>query len=177
MSVVIIKNEGRIIHYPKKRRPIMARGRHTQEEVDEFISAAKEMGISPAMRKLNYPASYNTALSWFEKAGLPRPDIDSLMAKAAELKVFYGDREKLYAAQANIDRIVESLHEDDLDADGINKLSNALHKAIQTFNLIEGKATNVTESRTKDAADLAINDMLNAAKAKNALKESKISEA
>lgn len=152
----------------------MAKVLHTQAQVDEFIATAKEIGISPALRTLGYPASYSTAIRWFEKAGELRPDVDSLLAKAAELKAFYGDREKLFAAQSLIDRIVEQLQQNDLDADEINKLGNALHKAIQTFNLIEGKATSVTESRQKDGTDLAVIDMLNAAKAKNALKEDQL---
>ena len=43
-------------------------------------------------------------------------------------------------------------------------MSNSLHKAIQTINLIEGKSTNISESRSKDGSDLAIIDMLNEAK-------------
>lgn len=151
----------------------MAKVKYTEGDIDLFIETAKEMGLSPAIRTLGFP-TYSTAIRWFEERGELRPDVDSLMRKAVELKAFYGDREKVFAAQALIDRIVEQLQQDDLDADEINKLGNALHKAIQTFNLIEGKATNVTESRTKDGADLAIMDMLNEAKMKNAAKESHI---
>jgi hypothetical protein len=71
------------------------------------------------------------------------------------------------AAQAVIDRTVEKLYEDDLLAEDINKLSNALHKAIQTINLIEGKSTNINENRSKDGTDLAIVDILNEAKMRN----------
>lgn len=153
----------------------MAKVHYSENQVNEFISTAKEMGISPALRTLGYPASYATAIRWFEERGELRPDVDSLLAKAAELKAFYGDKEKSFAAQTLMDRIVEKLMHDDLDADALNKLSNSLHKVIQTINLIEGKATAVTESRTKDGTDLAVMDMLNAAKAKNALKEEQIS--
>lgn len=151
----------------------MAKVHYSENAVNDFIEAAKEMGISPAIRALGYP-SYGTAIRWFDERGEARPDIDSLLMKAGELKKFYGDTEKLFAAMTLIDRIVEQLQQNDLDADEINKLGNALHKAIQTFNLIEGKATSVSESRTKDGADLAIIDMLNAAKAKNAIIESEI---
>lgn len=154
----------------------MAKVHYSENQVTDFINAAKEMGISPALRTLGYPASYATAIKWFEERGELRPDVDSLLAKAAELKAFYGDREKLFAAQSLIDRIVEQLQQNDLDADQINKLGNALHKAIQTFNLIEGKATNVTESRQKDGTDLAIMDMLNAAKAKNSIIENDLAQ-
>jgi hypothetical protein len=151
----------------------MAKVFYSEQQVNDFISAAKEMGMSPAIRALGYP-TYATAIRWFEERGEARPDIDSLLSKAAELKMFYGDKEKAFAAQTLLDRIVEQLQEKDLDADEINKLGNALHKAIQTINLIEGKATTVHEQRQKDSTDLAVMDMLNAAKAKNALTESEI---
>jgi hypothetical protein len=58
-------------------------------------------------------------------------------------------------------------------SEDINKLSNALHKAIQTINLIEGKSTNINENRSKDGSDLAIIDILNEAKVRsNLIKDS-----
>jgi hypothetical protein len=57
--------------------------------------------------------------------------------------------------------------QDVLDADQLNKLSNAVHKAIQTINLIEGKSTVIQEQRNKDGQDLAIVDLLNEAKMRN----------
>lgn len=154
----------------------MAKIYYSDNQVSDFIETAKEIGISPAMRALNYPAAWATAQRWFNERGIPLPTIDSLMAKAAELKQFYSDKEKLFAVQTLIDRIVEKLHGDDLDADEINKLGNALNKAIQTFNLIEGKSTSISETRTKDGTDLAVIDMLNEAKAKNAVIEQNVSE-
>lgn len=154
----------------------MAKVKYTDADVREFLACAQEMGISPAMRKLEYPASWATAQRWFAEAGIELPSVDSLVAKAAEMKGFYGDKEKLFGAQTLIDRIVESLQQDHLTADEINKLGTALNKAIQTFNLIEGKSTVITESRQKDGSDLAIMDMLNEAKAKNAVQEQIISK-
>lgn len=152
----------------------MAKVYYSDEQKADFIETAQEMGISPALRRLGYPATWATGRRWFQESGASLPDIDSLMSKAAELKQFYSDKEKLFAVQTLIDRIVEQLQENDLDADSINKLGNALNKAIQTFNLIEGKATSVSETRTKDGTDLAVMDMINSAKAKNALKESEL---
>jgi hypothetical protein len=57
--------------------------------------------------------------------------------------------------------------QDVLDSDGLNKLANAVHKAIQTINLIEGKSTVINENRQKDGQDLAIVDLLNEAKMRN----------
>jgi hypothetical protein len=153
----------------------MAKVHYSDRQVKEFIETATEMGISPAMRQLGYPGAWATAQRWFQDAGVGMPTVDSLIAKAVELKQFYGDKEKKFAAMTLIDRIVEKLlQENDLTADDINKLGNALNKAIQTFNLIEGKSTSITESRQKDGTDLAIVDMLNEAKARNAAKEDAI---
>ena len=140
-----------------------------EEQISEFIECANEMGIGPAMRYLSYPKSYHTAKKFYMQRNLDMPTANTLAVMSKQLDVFYKDNEKILAAQAVIDRSVEKLYEDDLLADDINKLSNAIHKAIQTINLIEGKSTNINENRSKDGTDLAIVDMLNEAKARNNL--------
>lgn len=140
-----------------------------EEQISEFIECANEMGIGPAMRYLGYPKSYHTAKKFYMQRNLDMPTANTLAVMSKQLDVFYKDNEKILAAQAVIDRSVEKLYEDDLLADDINKLSNAIHKAIQTINLIEGKSTNINENRSKDGTDLAIVDMLNEAKARNNL--------
>ena len=136
----------------------------TDEQISEFIEMAAEMGIGPAMRALGYPKSYHTAKKWHIQRNVDMPTSNTLAVMAKQLDIFYTDKEKVLAAQAVIDRSVEKLYEEDLLAEDINKLSNALHKAIQTINLIEGKSTNINENRSKDGSDLAIIDMLNEAK-------------
>jgi hypothetical protein len=140
---------------------------YTDEQVTEFIEIAGEMGIGPAMRQLGYPKSYHTAKKFFVQRNIDTPTANSLAVMAKQLDIFYTDREKILAAQAVIDRSVEALYQDNLVSDDISKLSNALHKAIQTINLIEGKSTNINENRSKDGSDLAIVDMLNEAKMRN----------
>jgi hypothetical protein len=140
---------------------------YTDEQITEFIEIAQEMGIGPAMRNLGYPKSYHTAKKFFIQRNVETPTANSLAVIAKQLDIFYTDKEKVLAAQAVIDRTVEKLYEEDLLAEDINKLSNALHKAIQTINLIEGKSTNINENRSKDGSDLAIIDMLNEAKTRN----------
>lgn len=143
-----------------------------EDQITEFIEIAGEMGIGPAMRHLGYPKSYHTAKKFFVQRNIELPTANSLALMAKQLDIFYTDKEKVLAAQAVIDRSVESLYEDNLTSDDINKLSNALHKAIQTINLIEGKSTNISENRSKDGSDLAIIDMLNEAKARsNSIKD------
>lgn len=145
----------------------MGYSQFSEEQITTFIETAQEMGISPAIRVLNYPRSYHTAKKWFEQRGVELPNLDSLAKMAVDMRVFYSDKEKVLAAQAVLDRCVETLMEDTLDADQLNKLANAVHKSIQTINLIEGKSTNINENRQKDGQDLAIIDLLNEAKARN----------
>jgi hypothetical protein len=139
----------------------------TEEQITEYIEIAQEMGISPAMRVLGYPKSYHTAKKWFEQRNVDLPTMDTLAKMAVDMRVFYTEKEKLIAAQAVLDRCVETLMEDTLDPDQLNKLANAVHKAIQTINLIEGKSTAINENRQKDGQDLAIIDLLNEAKMRN----------
>jgi len=139
----------------------------TDEQITEFIETANEMGIGPAMRYLGYPKSYHTAKKFYVQRNVDMPTANTLAVMAKQLDIFYTDKEKVLAAQAVIDRTVEALYEDTLVSDDISKLSNALHKAIQTINLIEGKSTNINENRSKDGTDLAIVDMLNEAKIRN----------
>lgn len=139
----------------------------TEEQISEFIDQANEMGIGPAMRLLGYPKSYHTAKKFYTQRGINMPTANTLATIAKQLDIFYTDKEKILAAQAVVDRAVEKLYEEDLLAEDINRLSNAIHKAIQTINLIEGKSTNINENRSKDGTDLAIVDILNEAKARN----------
>jgi len=136
----------------------------TEEQITEFIETANEMGIGPSMRLLGYPKSYHTAKKFYVQRNIDMPTANTLAVMAKQLDIFYTDKEKILAAQAVIDRSVEALYEDNLVSDDISKLSNAIHKAIQTINLIEGKSTNINENRSKDGSDLAIVDMLNEAK-------------
>jgi hypothetical protein len=119
------------------------------------------------MRLLGYPKSYHTAKKFYVQRNIDMPSANTLAVMAKQLDIFYNDKEKVLAAQAVLDRSIEKLYEDDLLAEDINKLSNAIHKAIQTINLIEGKSTNINENRSKDGQDLAIIDILNEAKMRN----------
>jgi hypothetical protein len=145
----------------------------TEEQKTEFIEVANEMGIGPSIRYLGFPKSYHTAKKWFVERNLELPTLDTLAKMAGDMRVFYSDKEKIIAAQAVLDRCIESLMQDTLDADALNKLANAVHKAIQTINLIEGKSTIINEQRNKDGQDLAIIDLLNEAKARNEIMKNK----
>lgn len=151
------------------------RKHYTQEEVDDFVELAQAKGIAPAIRELGYP-SYPGAQKWFKEKGLEMPHVDSLMAKAAEMKVFYDDSAKKASLQIAIDRIVEMIQENaGLTADDINKLSNALAKLLQTFQLIEGKSTQINEKVEISETDKNIERLMNQMKNMNKAKEESLS--
>lgn len=152
----------------------MGYSQFTEEQKTEFIEMAQETGIGPAIRNLGFPKSYHTAKKWFNERNIDLPNADTLAQMARNIGIFYSDKEKILAAQAVLDRCMESLMEDTLDADQLNKLSNAVHKAIQTINLVEGKSTAISETRSKDGTDLAIHDILNEAKMRNEMIKNKV---
>lgn len=150
------------------------KARYTDEEKDKVIEYAQIYGIRPAIRHFGYP-SYTAVVNWFKERGLESPIVDSLMAKAAELKVFYSDNDKKAALQIAIDRIIEELEENaGLTADDINKLSNALAKLLQTFQLIEGKSTSVMEKVEKSETDKNIERLMGQMKKMNDRKEAEL---
>ena len=132
----------------------MAYNKYTDEQQEEYVTLATEMGIGPAMRQLGYPGSYHTAQKWLEDRGL-EITVDTLKRRAVALREFYGARERMTAAMTVLDRVVEACHEEDLNPEDINKLANALQRVIQTMQLIEGDVTDRRETITKDGADLA----------------------
>ena len=145
----------------------MPKVEYTREQKEEFIAVAQEKGFRPAMRELGYPGSHHTAAKWFSEYQLPLPDVSYLQQKARALKEFYGDREELAVCQTMLELIMEQMETETLDADAINKLANSLQRVIQTANLIRGKATNVSESRTKDGTDLEIDRLMKQMKDEN----------
>jgi hypothetical protein len=94
----------------------------------------------------------------------------------AEMKLFYDDDSaKKASLQIAIDRIVEMLQENaGLTADDINKLSNALAKLLQTFQLIEGKSTAIAEKVEKSETDKNIERLMGQMQKINERKEAEI---
>lgn len=148
---------------------------YTDEQKDDLIELAQIKGIAPAIRELGYP-SYTGAVKWFKERNLEVPVVDSLMAKAAEMKLFYNDSAKKASIQVAIDRIVEMIQENAvLTADDINKLSNALAKLLQTYQLIEGKSTQINEKVEISETDKNIQRLMNQMKNINKAKEESLS--
>lgn len=117
---------------------------YTEEQRVAFVELAKEVGIARARRELGYP-SPPSATKWAKQYGVELP-LNAMAIYANDLKKFYGYEEKAYGAQLLIDRIVERLSEDQLDSDDLKKLGDAYKRGVEVLNLLEGKATSITQA-------------------------------
>ena len=145
--------------------------RYSDEEQAAFLEHAQDVGIGRAIRDLGYPNSWATAKRWADSRGI-EVEINTLKQKAKSYDLWYTDRDALLVAEEGMERVSEQLREKNLEADEIKKLAEAYQKYANTWLLIQGKSTNITESHHKDAADLEIFDIINKEKAKDLLRES-----
>lgn len=122
----------------------MQKREYTEEERTEWLELAKEVGIARAIRELGYPTP-RTGKKWTEQYGVDVP-LNALSIYANDMKKFYGYEEKVYGAQLIIDRIVELVSTEELDADQLKKAGEAYKRAVETINLLEGKATSITQA-------------------------------
>lgn len=148
----------------------MANIAYSDQERANFLELAKEIGITRAMRELSYPKHWATGKAWADAAGISIP-LDTIKAQAAAHHDWYKAEDLLIVAKEALLRIIESLQTDTLTADEQKKLAEAYQKYVNTILLLEGKATNITESRKTSDMDLAIADLLAAEAARNELIE------
>lgn len=127
---------------------------YTEQQITEWLSLAKEVGITKAIRELGYPKAWLTGKRWADSRGIDI-DVDEVRAKAANMREWYKDEEKLLIAQEELNRIHEALQQTGLTADDLKKLADAYKRTIETMNLVEGKATNIQETQSTDAFDEA----------------------
>jgi hypothetical protein len=145
----------------------MAHMEYSNEEISTFLESASEIGITRAKRELGYPKSWATAKRWVDMAGIEVP-LDEIKAQAAAHYDWYKAEELLIVAKEALIRISLSLQNDTLTPDEQKKLAEAYQKYVNTILLLEGKATSITESRKSDSVDMAIAELINEEKAKNA---------
>lgn len=138
---------------------------YTEKQQSEFVELAQTLGIGPAIRELGYP-SYPTAIKWCQQRGV-QPAVDTLMQSIKAYHTFYQDRDALLVCEQALARVQEKLSSENLDADELKKVSEALQKTVNTWLLLQGKANNITEKVTKDSTDVELLELLNMEKAKN----------
>lgn len=145
--------------------------RYDDQQIADFLECAVDVGIGKAIRIMGYPASWITAKRWADMRGI-EVEVNAMKSKAKSYDLWYNDRDILLGAEAGMARVMESLEEEDLDADSKKKLAEAYQKFANVWLTVQGKASNITQSQTKDGLDLDIMDMIASENAKNQLIES-----
>lgn len=144
---------------------------YTESQKKEFLELAQEVGISRAIRELQYP-SFAMAKRWANQYGVSI-NLNELSQYANDMKQLYGDEEKLYTGQLALDRITERLMAgEELEGDELKKLSEAYKNTLTAMNLAQGKATNINESRVQDSFDSDIQALIEQQERDNKMRES-----
>lgn len=128
--------------------------RYSEQQITEWLELAREVGITKATRELGYPNSWITGKRWADNHHIDI-DVDEIRSKAANMREWYKSEEKLIIAQEELNRIHEALLQPGLVADDLKKLADAYKRTIEAMQLIDGKATTITETQTTDAFDSA----------------------
>lgn len=146
---------------------------YSDQEINDFLELAQEVGITKAKRELGYPSSWSTAKRWAELRGVD-VNVDEIMQKAAVSREWYKTEEIIIVAQEGFNRVYEELVENNhLTADDQKKLAEALMKHYNVWANAQGKATQISESRNveSDGFDEHLQELLNSERAKNMLRD------
>ena len=133
---------------------------YSNEQRAAFLELASEIGITRAMRQLKYPASWRTGQMWMNAAGIEIP-LDEIKAQAKAHHDWYTSEEMLLVAQEGVMRVHLELQQTNLDPDQHKKLSEAFQKYANTWLLLQGKANNINETRTRDSIDVSLMELIN----------------
>ena len=145
---------------------------YTDKQKNDFCILAQEVGIGKAIRELKYP-SYPTAITWMKARGIS-PNIDSLMQTVKQYHLFWENAEARVVAESGMARIHELLANDEIGPEEMKKLADAYSKYVNAWLVLQGKSNDIRESRETTQSDLAIMDLLNSQRAKNAKTENEI---
>ena len=149
---------------------------YTDEDINNFLELAQEVGITRAKRELGYPNSWSTAQRWAKVRGI-EVAVDEVMAKAKATGEWYKTEEVITIAQEGMNRVYEQLVEaQDLSADDQKKLAEALMKHYNVWANAQGKATSISETRQQDGMDAHLIELLNEERMKNLSKKEHVSE-
>lgn len=144
--------------------------RYTDEDINNFLELAQEVGITRAKRELGYPNSWSTAQRWAKVRGV-EVAADEVMSKAANTREWYKAEEVMTVAQEGFNRVWEELTTNNtLSPDDQKKLAEALQKHYNVWAAAQGKATSITENRSTDSMDENLMELLNMEKARNSSK-------
>lgn len=142
---------------------------YTEDQKTKFVELAQEIGIGRAISELGYP-SWPTGSKWCEQRGV-KPTVDTLMQEVKKFHTFYETTDALLIAEEGFAEVQKKLLEGNLNPEELKKVSEAYQKFANTWLALQGKATSITETHSKDATDVELMGLLMAEKARNALKD------
>lgn len=149
---------------------------YSDEQINEFLEIAQEIGITRAKRELGYPSSWGTAQRWAQVRNV-NVAVDEIKSQAASTREWYKDEELRTIIQEGFQRVHQELTTTrDLSADDQKKLSEAAQKYYNIWASLEGKATNITESRSTDTMDEHLQELLNMERAKNLMTQDNVTQ-
>lgn len=144
--------------------------KYEDNEVNNFLELAQEVGITKAMRELGYPSSWSTAQYWAKKRGITVA-VDDLKAQAAATREWYKEEEVKTLIQEGFNRVhAELMSNKDLSADDQKKLSEAASKYYNMWANIMGKTLNAPQSMETGPFSDHLDELLAMQRAKNLLK-------
>ena len=138
--------------------------RYTDEEKETFCALAQQIGIGRSIRQLGYPA-YPTAIYWLKARNI-EPNADKMMAAMKAYHTYY-TIEDIIIQFDNAVTVAEEMLMDAKTPDDLKRIADALYKIVQTRQLLEGKATVISEKRETTQQDLEIMELLNMERARN----------
>jgi hypothetical protein len=149
---------------------------YSDEQINDFLEVAQEVGITRAKRELGYPKSWGTAQRWAELRGVTVA-VDEIKAVAAAVREAYKDEDVMVVVTEGFNRVYEEITtKPELTADDLKKLSEAANKFFNMYASIKGKATSITENRQTDSMDQHLEELLAAERAKNILRKENVTD-
>ena len=149
---------------------------YSDQEINDFLEIAQDVGFTKAIQELGYPKSWSTAQRWAELRGV-EINTDEIIQRASKAREWYRTQEILMVAQQGIARIYEELsYQGNLTPDDHKKLAEAFQKHYNVWANAQGKANHITESRETDVFDSEYQRLLDQLNTENQAKKESVTE-
>lgn len=139
---------------------------YTEEQQATFCEQAQEFGIGRTMRELGYPKSYATGIQWMKARGI-KPNINKAMQQAKLWHTFYEVEDLLEQIDTGLG-VIQEMMVTATTADDMKKLAEAMQKLVNTRQVLEGKATTISEKRETTQAEAELQAILREERARQA---------
>ncbi len=125
--------------------PAVTTPRYTDNQRNNFVAVAVDIGVAAAIEELGYPKMKSTGMKWVESAGL-LDQIPTLGLAATTQGLAYGQAEQHHILSVSLDGIYQSLLDDTLEPRDRASLARAINETVQTMRLIRDEATSIVAS-------------------------------